>query len=443
MFWIQLLVLLGFILVGAQLKGMGLGIMGALGTVIYVYVFDMAAGNPPIDVMLIILCVVTAAASLQVSGGMDYLVHIAEKIIRKKPASITFIGPVVTFFFTFLAGTAHISYSLLPIIAEVSAKTGIRPEKPLSIAVVASGFAIVACPISAATVAMLSELNTIEGNTYGLLNIVAIVLPACIIGLIAGAIVANMQGKNLADDMEYQEKLKNPEFRKMVEGSGEQQTEKTFSSEAKLSVWVFIAGVIAIMALGVVYPQHKTYFVEHLNMTMEKNIQLIMLSVVMINIALAKIKAPNIAKSSIFRAGTEAVVSIFGVVWMSNTFIHANEQTLTSALQGVVSNYSWVFAIALFFMSALMFSQASTVKAIMPLGVKLGLLQPSLIAMYPATAGIFFIPSYPTIIAAINFDKTGTTKVGKYLLNHSFMLPGLTMAIVTLLTSLTLSYFLY
>ncbi len=438
MFWLQLAILLALILVGAQLKGIGLGIMGALGTLIYVYGFGLPLGSAPIEVMLIILCVVTAAASLQVAGGMDYMVSIAEKIIRKKPALITFIGPFVTFLFTFLAGTAHISYSLLPIIAEVSAKTGVRPEKPLSISVIAADIGIVACPISAATVAMLSELNGMPNNTYGLLDIVSVILPACLVGLLVGAFVANMIGKNLNEDVEFQEKMKDPEFRKMIEGPAQTET-KTFSKESKISVLVFLGGVIAVMLLGIIYPQNKQYFEDTLHISMEKNIQLIMLSVVLINVFLAKVKAPEIAKSSIFRAGTEAVVSIFGVVWMSNTFIQANENVLIEGLQGAVGEHAWVFAIALFFMAALLFSQASTVKAIMPLGIKLGLTQSSLIYMYPATAGIFFIPSYPTIIAAINFDKTGTTKVGKYLLNHSFMIPGIVTTLITVLVAYVLS----
>src|SRR6478609_2112095 len=324
MFWLQLLVLLGFILVGAQMKGMGLVIMGALGTIVYVYIFDLAVGSPPIEVMLIILCVVTAAASLQVAGGMDYLVDIAEKIIRKNPASITFIGPLVTFLFTFLAGTAHISYSLLPIISEVSAKTGIRPERPLSISVIAADFGIVACPISAATVAMMSEMNQIPGNTYGLLHIISVILPACLIGLTVGAIVANMLGKPLKDDPEFQAKLADPEFRKQIEGNTS-TTAKEFSRESKISVVVFLVGVFSIVLFGI-FPQWR-------KLGMIETIELVMLSVVLINVWLAKIKATSIASSSIFRAGTEAVVSIFGVVWMSNTFIVANQDFLTSALQ--------------------------------------------------------------------------------------------------------------
>jgi len=430
MFWIQLVVLLGLILVGAQLKGIGLGIMGALGTLIYVYIFNLPIGSPPIEVMLIILCVVTAAASLQVSGGMEYLVSIADKIIRKNPKSITFIGPLVTFFFTFLAGTAHISYSLLPIIAEVSAKSGVRPERPMSISVISAHLAITASPITAATVAMLSELTSMPGNSLTLVDILKVTLPASLIGLAVGAIVANFLGKDLDKDPIYQEKLKDPEFSKLISGNkGGEEIEHSF--KAKLSVVIFLIGVVGIVLFGA--------FPDFRKLGMIETIELIMLSVVLFNVFFGGVKAPDISKSSIFRSGAEAVVSIFGVVWMSNTFINANEAFLTKSLQGIVSEHTWVFSIALFLMSALLFSQASTVKAIMPLGIKLGLLPASLIAMYPATNGIFTIPSYPTIIAAINFDKTGTTHVGRFLINHSFMLPGLVTIVVTVLVGFVLS----
>jgi anaerobic C4-dicarboxylate transporter DcuA len=433
MFWIQLILLLALILVGSQLRGIGMGIMGALGTLIYVYIFNLPVGSPPVDVMLIILCVVTAAASLQVSGGMDYLVSVAETIIRKKPQSITFIAPLVTFVFTLLAGTAHISYSLLPIIAEVSAKKGVRPERPLSISVVASHFGIVASPITAATVGMLSELQGIAGNTIGLIDIVIVVLPASLIGLFAGAIAAHFMGKDLDKDPVYLEKLKDPEFSKALAFSDTVDQTKNHSWRAKASVGVFLSGVFLIVLFGLIPSLRKVSMIQ--------TIELIMLTVVLINVLLGSAKANQIAKSSIFTAGTEAIVSIFGVVWMSNTFINANEVFLSESLKGVVADHTWVFAIAVFFMAALLFSQAATVKAVMPLGVKLGILPANLLAIYPAVCGDFVIPSYPTLVAAMNFDKTGTTRVGKYLFNHSFMVPGLVMTFVTVLCGFIITSF--
>jgi anaerobic C4-dicarboxylate transporter DcuA len=433
MFWVQLCVLLGLILVGAQLKGIGLGIMGALGTLIFVYVFGNPAEEPPVDVMLIILCVVTAAASLQVSGGMDYLVSIAEKIIRSNPKSITFIGPLVTFTFVALAGTAHISYSILPIISEVAVQTKVRPERPISISVIAAYFGITAGPVSAATLAMVSAMSNVPGHSVTIVDILIVVLPASIIGILAGAFVAQFIGKDLDKDPVFLEKMKDPEFRKLFDGSNTSK-EKSHSAKAKLSVVIFLVGVALIVLFGL-KPELSKIKTDY-------TIDLIMLSVVLINVLFAGVKATEVSKSALFRSGAEAVISIFGVVWMSKTFITANESTLIGGLQDIVANHQGVFSLALFFMSALMFSQASTTKAIMPLGVKLGLLPPTLIAMFPATNGLFFIPANPVVVAGINFDKTGSTRVGKYLVNHSFMLPGLVTTIVTVICGFIISRFI-
>lgn len=435
MFWFQLVILLLLILIGARLKGLGLGFMGALGTLIFVYAFDLPIGKAPIDVMLIILCVICAAASLQAAGGLSYLVSIAEFIIRRNPAAITFIAPFVTFIFTLLAGTAHICYSLLPIISEVAAKKRIRPERPLSISVVAANFGITASPISAATVAMFTEVNKVSSNTFGIVQIISIILPATLIGIFAGAVVANFIGTDLNKDPEFLNKMKDASFREQIDGQDSGSPKTTHSPQAKLSVFLFLSGVLAVIIFGLNPNLRKTSMVE--------SIELIMLSVVLLNVALSKVKATEIASTSIFKTGTEAIVSIFGVVLMSNTFINAHSTFLSESLQPIVSNYVWLFSLAVFVMGALLFSQTATVKAIMPLGVQLGILPAHLIAMYPAVNADFVIPSYPTLVAAINFDKTGTTRVGKFLLNHSFILPGITLTFVSILAAFAIIYLSY
>lgn len=431
MFWIQLIVLLSLILLGAQMKGIGLGLMGALGTIIFVYGFNLPIGKPPIDVMLIILCVVTAAASLQASGGMNYLINIAEKIIRRNPSHITFVGPFVTFIFTLFAGTAHICYSLLPVISEVSLKKRVRPERPLSISVIAAHFGITASPISAATVGMLGELNTIPGNTFGLFSILAVVFPATIIGLFFGAITANNIGKDLDLDPAFLEKQKDPLFLNSLSESQTYSHITSFSKSAKYSVLIFLIGVILIVLFGLFPSFRKT--------SMAETIELIMLCVALSNLFIAKLNPLQISQTSIFKTGSQAIICIFGVVWMSDTFISANHSYLTQNLHLLVTNYPWVFSVAIFLTASLLFSQAATVKAIMPLGIKLGILPASLIAMYPAVNADFVIPSYPTLVAAINFDKTGTTKIGRFLLNHSFMLPGLVTTFVTILSGFVIA----
>jgi anaerobic C4-dicarboxylate transporter DcuA len=282
---------------------------------------------------------------------------------------------------------------------------------------------------------MYSEISLVPGNQLGIVQIVGIVLPASIVGIFAGSIVASFIGVNLDKDPIFLSKMKDPAFKANIDGEPTNQSKQTHTWQAKLSVFLFLSGVFAVILFGINPQWRRTSMVE--------SIQLIMLSVVLLNVAFVKIKATDIASCSIFKTGTEAIVSIFGVVWMSNTFINAHTQFLTDSLQPIVGAYPWLFALAVFIMAALLFSQTATVKAIMPLGLQLGILPVNLIAMFPAVNGDFVIPSYPTLVAAINFDKTGTTKVGKFLINHSFILPGITLTFVSMIVAYFIGNYFY
>ncbi|WP_316817430.1 anaerobic C4-dicarboxylate transporter [Pedobacter nyackensis] len=430
MIWIQLAVLISLILVGARMKGIGLGIMGAVGLLIFALVFGLKPTTPPIDVMLIILSVVTAAAALQAAGGMDYMVSIAEKILRKNPNHITWLGPIVTYTFTLVAGTAHIIYSLLPIIAEVATKKRVRPERPLSISVIAAHMAITASPISAATVALTALIAPLG---YELTDIIMVAIPATVIGVLAGAFIASRQGKDLMNDPEFLERLKDPEFVKMLDGESDGKSEKVFSVASKRSVYVFLIAVLSVVLFAAVPSFRPTFLIDGKMqpLRMVEMIELLMLSAAAAIVLVAKIPAPKVSQTSIFRSGAEAVVCIFGVAWMSDTYLQANMPFFEANLSEIVTDHPWTFAIALFVMSILLFSQAATVRALMPLGIALGIPGPALIAMFPAVNGDFIIPSYPTLVAAMGFDRTGTTRVGRFLVNHSFTPPGLTTVIVT------------
>lgn len=432
MIWIQLAVLISLILVGARMKGIGLGIMGAVGLLIFTLVFGLKPTTPPIDVMLIILSVVTAAAALQASGGMDYMVSIAEKILRKNPNHITWLGPIVTYTFTLVAGTAHIIYSLLPIIAEVATKKRVRPERPLSISVIAAHMAITASPISAATVALTALIAPLG---YELTDIILVAIPATVIGVLAGAFIASKQGKDLMSDTEFLERLKDPQFVKMLDGESatDGDTEKVFSAASKRSVYVFLITVLSVVLFAAVPSFRPTFLIDGKMqpLRMVEMIELLMLSAAAAIVLVAKIPAPKVSQASIFRSGAEAVVCIFGVAWMSDTYLQANMPFFEANLSEIVTDHPWTFAIALFVMSILLFSQAATVRALMPLGIALGIPGPALIAMFPAVNGDFIIPSYPTLVAAMGFDRTGTTRVGRFLVNHSFTPPGLTTVVVT------------
>lgn len=433
MFYIELLVVLAAIFIGARMRGVGLGLMGGLGLLILTFVFDEQPTSPPIEVMLIILSVVSAAACLQASGGLDYLVSLAEKILRKNPKRLNYLAPLVCYVFTLVAGTGHVAYSVLPIISELAQKTGIRPERPLSVSVIASQQAITASPISAATVALLAMLAP---QNIDLLDILAICIPATLAGVLVAAFVSNFVGKELSEDSAYLEKLRDPEY--VAELNKSVSKTEDIPASAKRSVWFFLAAVVLIILFGSIKSFRPSWNGEMLDMTII--IEILMLSAAALILILGKVQDTSlVSKGSIFRAGMEAVIAIFGIAWMGDTFIQGNYEFMESNIQTMVTNHAWTFAFALFVLSILLFSQAATVRALMPLGISLGIPAASLIAMFPAVNGYFFLPNYPTVIAAIGFDKTGTTRIGKYLLNHSFMLPGLIACIVAVAVGFLLS----
>ncbi|MGD8191697.1 anaerobic C4-dicarboxylate transporter family protein [Brevibacillus ginsengisoli] len=421
MFWLELLVVLICIYFGARIGGLGLGVMGGLGLSVLTFVFHLKPTSAPIDVILMIAAVITAAGAMQAAGGMDYLVQLAEKMLRKNPSRITFMGPLVTYLFTFFAGTGHVAYSVMPVIAEVATESGVRPERPMSIAAIASQQAITASPISAATVALLGLLG---GYNIQLVDIMKICVPATFLGCMIAAFVCSKMGKELKDDPEYQRRVA-AGLIKMKESTAKKVELKP---GAKLSVILFVVSAILIVLLGT-FPELRPVWpvagAKPDRLSMPSTIEMVMLSIAALIIIFSKVKVEEIVKGNVFQAGVTAVIGIFGIAWMGDTFFSGNMDLLTGSIKDMVTSAPWLFALALFLLSVLLYSQAATVRTLMPLGLSLGLGPAALIAMFPAVNGYFFIPNYPTIVAAINFDRTGTTRIGKYILNHSFMVPGI------------------
>ena len=426
---IQLLFVLVCIIVGARIGGIGLGVMGGLGVAILTFVFGLEPTAPPIDVMLMIAAVISAAGAMQAAGGLDFLVKIAEKLLRRHPQYVTILAPLVTYTFTFLAGTGHVAYSVLPVIAEVARETKIRPERPLGIAVIASQQAITASPISAATVVLLGLL---AGFDITLFDILKITVPATLIGVLVGAFASMRVGKELVDDPEYQRRLASGE---LDDTHVELNDIKNLFS-AKLSVILFIAATVLIVLFGSIPSMRPTF--DGRTLGMPSLIEILMLTTAAVILLVTKTSGAKAAQGSVFSAGMQAVIAIFGVAWMGDTFINGNLTQLTGSIESIVTEMPWLFGVALFVMSILLYSQAATVRAIMPLGIALGLNPMLLIALFPAVNGYFFIPNYPTVVAAINFDRTGTTKIGKYILNHSFMMPGMVATIVAIVVGILL-----
>lgn len=429
---IQLLFVLTAIIIGARLGGIGLGVMGGIGLAILVFVFGLEPTSPPIDVMLMIAAVISAAAAMQAAGGLDWLVRIAEKLLRKNPSQVTIVSPLVTYLFTFLAGTGHVAYSVLPVIAEVARETKIRPERPLGIAVIASQQAITASPISAATVALLALLT---GFDITLFDILKVSIPATLVGVLIGAFMSKKVGKELMEDPEYLRRVEQGMFKENSLKFNEIRNKRS----AIVSVCLFLTATVLIVLFGSI-PAIRPSF-NGVSMDMPALIEILMLSTCAVILIVSKTNGIAPTQGSVFIAGMQAVVAIFGIAWMGDTFINGNIGVLTESIRGIVTEMPWLFAVALFVMSVLLYSQAATVRAIMPLGVALGLSPWMLIALFPAVNGYFFIPNYPTIVAAINFDRTGTTRIGKYILNHSFMMPGMVATVVAICTGLLLIQF--
>lgn len=430
MVWISFAVVFLFLVLGCSRGGVGLGIMGGLGTAVLVFGFRMKPTSPPIDVMLMILGVICAAGAMEAAGGLDYLVRLAERWLRRNPKRITFMAPIVTYLFTFFAGTGHVAYSVLPVIAEVARETKIRPERPLSVAVIASQFAITGGPISAAMVAMLSMT---EDAGMTLLKLMAITAPATFLACMVAAFVMNFYGKEMEDDPEYQRRLAAGLIPPIV--PHEERQEEKPAPQALWSVWIFLVAALVVVILGAVPSLRPSWTVDGKtsSLIMSDAIEMVMLAAAAFILLICKPDLGKIVKGQVMTAGVTAIVAIFGIAWMGDTWFEANKTVLQGGLGNMVHVAPWLFAFALFGLSALVNSQAATTRALMPIGIALGIPVPFLAAMFPAVNGYWFTPDYGPIIAAVNFDRTGTTRIGKWVFNHSFMLPGIIAIVLSVL----------
>jgi anaerobic C4-dicarboxylate transporter DcuA len=418
---LEFLVILGALAMGARAGGVGLGLWGAVGLLVLVAVFGIAPAGIPGEVLLIVLTVIMAASAMEVAGGIDFLVRVAEKIIRKNPKQVTIVAPLVTYGFTFAAGTGHIVYPLLPVIYEVAHENGIRPERPMAVATIASQQAITASPVSAATAAMIGLLAS---HGYGLVQILLICVPSTLLAVVIAAIVQLRIGKELKDDPDYQQLLASGELQPPGKASG--ASPPPLPKGAKASAFIFLGGVLLVVLAGV-FPVLRTVGLadKPTVLTMPIAIAIVMLAVAAIILTVTKAPVAEVPKCKTCQSGVTAIIGILGLAWLGDTFINANRDVIIGGLSDMAKAAPWTFAIGLFVASMLLYSQAATTRALMPLGLSLGIPAPFLIGMFPAVNGYFFIPNYGTLIAAMQFDRTHSTRIGKYLINHSFMLPGL------------------
>jgi anaerobic C4-dicarboxylate transporter DcuB len=430
MFWIQLLIIIVLIYFGAKIGDVFMGLLGGVGVAIFVFLFHIQPAAPPVDVILIILGVVLAASALQSSGGLDFLVQLAEKLLRKSPKHITVLAPIVSWLFTMMAGTGHIVYSLLPIINELSIDSDIRPERPISNSIIASQQAITCSPVSAATAAMIGFMAPLGVNLGTLL---AICIPATLIGVITSSVITMRMGKELAEDPEYQ--------RRMAEGliaATKENSDKTqVSKAAKRSVSIFLLGVLGIVIMGMFSELRPTWIVDGkaTSLSMAYSIEIIMLVCAAMIVIFCRPAIESILNGTIFRAGSLAIVCAFGLAWMSNTFIGGQTVFIKENVATIVNNYPWMLSVIIFIVAALITSQGSTTLIMIPIAIALGLPAYVIIGAWMAVNSNFFLPVSAQCLAAISFDTAGTTKIGKYVLNHSFMIPGMINIIISVLVA--------
>lgn len=423
---------------GARKGGVALGLLGGIGIVIMTFVFGLTPGKPPVDVMLTIIAVVAASATLQASGGLDVLLQLAEKVLRRNPKYISILAPLVTCTLTMLCGTGHVVYTMLPIIYDIAIKNNIRPERPMAASSVSSQMGIMASPVSVAVVSLVAFLAKapVAGQAIDFVMLLSISIPATLAGVLAIGVFSWFRGKDLDQDAEFQKRIADPDTRKFVYGDSTTLLGKKLATSQWTAMWIFIGAIAVVAALGA-FPELRPV-VGGKPLSMVLTIQMFMLLAGALIILFTKTDPQAIGKNEVFRAGMIAVVAVFGIAWMADTVFEGHLPLLKATLTELVRTQPWTYALALLLVSKLVNSQAAAISAMVPVGLAIGVPPGYIVAFGAAAYGYYILPTYPSDLAAIQFDRSGTTHIGKYVINHSFILPGL----IGVATSCVIGYLL-
>ncbi len=421
---LQLVIILVCLFYGARKGGVALGLLGGIGMVLMVFAFKLPPGKPPVDVMLTIIAVVAASATLQASGGLDVMLQQAEKLLRRNPKYVSIIAPFTTCTLTILCGTGHVVYTMLPIIYDVAIKNGIRPERPMAASSIASQMGIIASPVSVAVVSLVAFLAKAPGGErFDFVTLLSVTIPSTLLGVLMIGIFSWFRGKDLDKDEEFQARIADPEMKKYVYGESKSLMGVTLSGSQWTAMWIFLGAIVVVALLGAVTSLRPLVGGKPLSMVL--TIQMFMLLAGALIIIFTKTNPGDIGKNEVFRAGMIAVVAVFGVAWMADTVFEANLPAVKAALSEMVKTQPWTYAIALLVVSKLVNSQAAAISAMVPVGLAIGVPPGYVVAYAAACYGYYILPTYPSDLAAIQFDRSGTTRIGKYVINHSFILPGL------------------
>lgn len=424
-FTLQLAIVLACLFYGARKGGIALGLLGGIGLVILVFGFHLPPGKPPVEVMLTIVAVVAASATLQASGGLDVMLQAAERILRRNPRYVSILAPFTTCTLTILCGTGHVVYTMLPIIYDVAIKNDIRPERPMAASSIASQMGILASPVSVAVVSLAAFLAKapVGGTAIDFVMLLSITIPSTLAGVLAIGIFSWFRGKDLDQDEEFQARIADPEMRKHVYGESTTLLGRKLAAGQWLAMWIFLGAIAVVATLGAFEALRPAVNGKPLSMIL--TIQMFMLLAGALIIIFTKTDAAAIGKNEVFRAGMIAVIAVFGIAWMADTVFEANLPGLKAALSEVVRNHPWAYALALLIVSKLVNSQAAAVSAMVPVALSIGVPPGYIVAFAAASYGYYILPTYPSDLATIQFDRSGTTRIGKYVINHSFILPGL------------------
>jgi len=434
MIWLELFIFLACIVIGARLGGIALGAVAGIGLMIFVFVLGAPPGGPPVVVLGMIIAVITALAAMQAAGGLDYLVLLAQRVLRRNPRNITFLAPLVTYVLVAACGTQHVVYALLPVIAETSRQAGVRPERPLSISVIAAQHGLIASPISAVMVAVLGLIVPLG---VSLPKILMVIVPSTLIAVMVGALSVAWRGKSLSE--ESAPEGDKPAAPVLAELEGPALT------RAKGSTLLFLGGIVFVVLLGIFDNLRPEYRIlvegqqQYDRVDMAAAIMIIMLGIAGFIMMFFKASPEAAMKGSIMKGGMTAVISILGVAWLGSSFFEHNREFIVGGLSGMINQAPWIYALGLFVLSILLFSQAATIITLMPVAIAAGMSAGLLVGFIPAVNGLFVLPTYGTVLAAVSFDQTGTTRIGKYLLNHSFMIPGLVTTVTATVLAILLS----
>jgi anaerobic C4-dicarboxylate transporter DcuB len=422
---LQVAIILVCLFYGARKGGVALGLLGGIGIVLMTFVFNLPPGKPPVDVMLTIIAVVAASATLQASGGLEVLLLGAEKILRRNPKYVSILAPFTTCLLTILCGTGHVVYTMLPIIYDIAIKNDIRPERPMAASSVASQMGILASPVSVAVVSLVAFLAKapVDGHVIDFIQVLSITIPSTLAGVLLIGIFSWFRGKELRDDVEFQKRIADPEQRQIVYGESATLMGKVLTSSQWTAMWIFIGSIAVVAILGAF--QSLRPLINGKPLSMVLTIQMFMLLAGALMIMFTKTDPSTIGKTDVFRAGMIAVVAVFGIAWMADTVFEAHLPVLKATLTDLVKTQPWTYAIALLLVSKLVNSQAAAISAMVPVGLAIGVPPGYIVAFAAASYGYYILPTYPSDLAAIQFDRSGTTRIGKYVVNHSFIVPGL------------------